>query len=696
VTKLRMVLAVAAMATLGGCGLRFSRGPYVMSMADGDADVMFRLARGRSLPDGTVVEMLDADGAVLASAEPKCNDAGTYRAALRLPNPGRAAAYRFRAAEKTLCRPFPVTLPCPDAPTRLIIYGDTRSLVADHRAVSRAMAREKGVQAVFHVGDFVGDGTKEPSWNREFFAPGRAFLSRSALFPILGNHEKRGAPYFEAFAMDPAGGYYARRIGKAHFAVVDLYQEWEPPSDQHAWLAAELAAVPEGVYKIVVFHEPPFSARVRRTHSLKIVRGLLPVFDRTGVDLVFCGHDHYYMRSAVIGPAAGGKGITYITTGGGGAPRYEPEPASWYKVANDLLHYVVMDIDAAGRLTLSARNTRGRQFDHYALAAPGGQTAELAWGPIILTQEIQTGLANALQDNFLIDAELKRGQPVAKTFALPLTNPADAPLEVTLEVKGWGWKVDLPKSEFTIAPGATVEAAVAVAHDGKTARYPTPRITCSWSLGTQRGKDIEVALFLSAAPEGDLTAVSERLILDGMLTERFWRRLPKLGYLLREDGRGLATAGTDIFVAAGADGLYVAADCEEPKMRGVRARAKRHDDDALWQDDCVELFIEPVKGSGVYYQMVVSITGHRFDAKGKDTSWDAPWAAAVQKSQSGWSFEARIPWASLGLPRRPAAGTQLGFNVGRTRNAVRELSQWSRIPSGDSHTPEKFGTLTVK
>jgi len=696
VTKLRIVLAVAAMATLGGCGLRFSRGPYVMSMKDGEVDVLFRLARSASLPEGTAVQMLDAAGAVLASAEPTRNDAGTYRASMRLADPRRAAAYRFRAGEKTLGRAFPVTLPCPDAPTRLIVYGDTRSLINDHRAVANAMAREEGIQAVFHVGDFVGIGTEAPRWNREFFGPGRAFLSRSALFPVLGNHENRGAPYFEAFCMNPAGGYYARRIGQAHFVVVDLYQEWEPGSDQHDWLSAELARVPEGIYKIVVFHEPPFSARVRRTHSVKIVRGLLPVFDRTGVDLVFCGHDHSYVRSAVIGPKAGGKGITYVTTGGGGAPRYEPEPASWYKVGNDLLHYVVMDIDKGGRLTLSARDTRGREFDRHTLAAPGSQTAELASGPIMQTQLIQTDLAAALQDNFLIEAELKPGQAVAKTIALPLTNPADVPLDVTLKVKPWLWKVDLPKTTFTIPAGGTVQAAVTVSHSGKTIRYPTPHITCSWSLGSQRGKDIDVSLFLSVAPEGDLTAVTERLVLDGMLTERFWRRLPKLGYLLREDGRGLATAGTDIFVAAGADALYVAADCEEPKMRGVRARATRHDDPALWQDDCIELFIEPVKGSGVYYQMVVSITGHRYDAKAKDASWDAKWDAAVQKSQSGWSFEAKIPWTSLGLPRRPAAGAKMGFNVGRTRNAVTELSQWSRIPSGNSHTPEKFGTLTAK
>ena len=683
----------AAVAGMSGCA-PFERGPYVMSKQEGQVQVLYR--PGPGLPAGVRLEVLDGGGAVLGSASSTVSPEGTHVCTVRLSEPAKAAAYRFVAGGKPATKAFPLTLPRAQGPTRVILYGDTRTNSDDHRLVAQAIARVRGVQAVFHVGDFVTDGTVARLWDPEFFTPARSMLSRCPIFPVLGNHEKRSPLYFDAFNIPPAGGYYSRRIGQAQFIVLDVYQKWDELSPQCQWLQKELSAAPPGVYKVMVFHEPLFSAQGNRAHSIKMIRGLGPLFEAAGVDLVVCGHDHHYTRSAVIGGQEGKGGATYIVTGGGGAPRRIPTPAAWAKCVKETLEYLVMDIDAGGRMTLSARDTAGREFDRYVLAAPGSQVAELAFGPLVAEQMVQTDLEKAFQDHFLIDRELKGGEPIAQKFVIPLKNAARDPIELALAVRPGNWSVKLSQDRLTIEPGASAELTIDVAHDAQRELYPTPVLTCGWKLGKQEFEPLETALFLSVAPTGPLPRVGGPLKLDGMTTEKFWSEIPKLGYLLREDGKGLATGRTDMLVAAGPDALYVAVVCDEDMMDKVRAQAKRYDDPKLWSDDCVELFIEPVKDSKLYYQMVVSITGFRFDGKGEDPAWNGQWEATVARAQTSWTIEAKIPWATLGLPGQPPPGSRLGFNVGRTRNAVKELSQWSRIPSGKSHTPEKFGTLVVK
>ena len=53
---------------------------------------------------------------------------------------------------------------------------------------------------------------------------------------------------------------------------------------------------------------------------------------------VFCGHDHLYFRTTR-------DGVTYIVTGGGGAPPYHPENAR-ISLPDDVF---VKDVDSLGR-----------------------------------------------------------------------------------------------------------------------------------------------------------------------------------------------------------------------------------------------------------------------------------------------------------------------------------------------------------
>jgi len=61
---------------------------------------------------------------------------------------------------------------------------------------------------------------------------------------------------------------------------------------------------------------------------------LTPLFERYGVDIVFNGHHHNYQRSLV-------HGVTYIVTGGGGAPIYRIRRADEELLAYANTYHVV-------------------------------------------------------------------------------------------------------------------------------------------------------------------------------------------------------------------------------------------------------------------------------------------------------------------------------------------------------------------
>src|SRR5262249_56364583 len=95
-----------------------------------------------------------------------------------------------------------------------------------------------------------------------------------------------------------------------------------PPAGgaQIRWLDELLAdAEKRNLRSVVTFHLPPFSS-AREDGSVPWLRERLVtgVFDRHRVSLVLNGHAHAYERGERSDPS--GREVTYVITGGGGAP----------------------------------------------------------------------------------------------------------------------------------------------------------------------------------------------------------------------------------------------------------------------------------------------------------------------------------------------------------------------------------------
>jgi predicted phosphodiesterase len=165
-------------------------------------------------------------------------------------------------------------------------------------------------QFLLHCGDMVASGTSQQY--DEFLT--RARRLRMPLYTVLGNHDVKG----------DGRATYARLIRKdAYYSFVQKgYKFIGLDSSSGAldvaqidWLRRELATSGP---KFVFMHVPLFDPRPGGDHcflDLKQAAELHRMFSASRVLAVFSGHVHVFARQEM-------DGVTYVTTGGGGALLY--------------------------------------------------------------------------------------------------------------------------------------------------------------------------------------------------------------------------------------------------------------------------------------------------------------------------------------------------------------------------------------
>jgi predicted phosphodiesterase len=247
---------------------------------------------------------------------------------------------------------------------KLLAYGDTRSFPADQEQVVSRMRWAYAVDPAFqtialHAGDWVA-GDTETDWSAQFLASTNpqthAFQSEVPIAGARGNHEGAGT-YYQKYFPYPyvANFYWSFDYGPAHIIVLDEYVSYATGSAQYSWLTKDLASTTKP-WKIILSHEPGWSAGGSHANNTHVQNYLQPLCKQYGVALVINGHNHYYSRAVV-------DGVQHITTGGGGAPLYAPDPAFPNVVATDESHhYLAIDIQNT-TLTTTARRTDGSTID---------------------------------------------------------------------------------------------------------------------------------------------------------------------------------------------------------------------------------------------------------------------------------------------------------------------------------------------
>jgi hypothetical protein len=237
-----------------------------------------------------------------------------------------------------------ITAAPPGQPFKFVAYGDNRTKAKVHAAVLKRMMKFQP-DFIIQTGDQVADGRNEAQWD-EFWQIASKALSRSAYFPSLGNHEGHGAPYFRFFDV-PAE--YSFDFGDAHFVALDSNRPSSEFKAQDDWLRKDLTAHQDAKWRVVFFHHTVHtctSIPSRRAGAIALAKRLEPIFQEQHVQLVVNGHDHNYQRHVA-------NGITYIVSGGGGAPLYDLKPDTPYvKTAKKAHHECEVTVNGS---TMSVR-----------------------------------------------------------------------------------------------------------------------------------------------------------------------------------------------------------------------------------------------------------------------------------------------------------------------------------------------------
>ncbi len=248
-------------------------------------------------------------------------------------------------------------------PFTFIAYGDNRTQIDVHRQVVSEMwtaAHENDARFVLSTGDLVTTGGSWHEYQDEFFGPALPLMSTLPYYTTIGNHEGNHLRYYHYMSLPGIEAWYGFQHGDVDFFGINSSNNYEPGSPQYVWLEQALRSS-TAIWKVAFFHHPPYACTPsRKPGDLNVQNHLVPLFEEHGVQLVILGHDHLYGRSNER------NGVTYVISGGGGAPSYPAEPDEINRICVREHHYCVVDVTPE-QLRLRAIAIDGDLLDDFTL-----------------------------------------------------------------------------------------------------------------------------------------------------------------------------------------------------------------------------------------------------------------------------------------------------------------------------------------
>lgn len=164
---------------------------------------------------------------------------------------------------------------------------------------------------ILNTGDFVDDGRSFMQWKRMFNSVSDTLMD-TVMMGAAGNHEEKGDYAQDYYFIHPnapeqdtlTGVYYSFDYNNAHFAVLNSNNLGEDDglnAEQIEWLKADMNAS-DADWKFVAIHKAPYSngSHFDDDDVVAIRAQLQTLMPELGIDVVFQGHDHVYMRSDVL------------------------------------------------------------------------------------------------------------------------------------------------------------------------------------------------------------------------------------------------------------------------------------------------------------------------------------------------------------------------------------------------------------
>ena len=103
--------------------------------------------------------------------------------------------------------------------------------------------------------------------------------------------------------------------------------------------------------------------------------------------------------------------------------------------------------------------------------------------------------------------------------------------------------------------------------------------------------------------------IDREIVLDGRLTDALWKKAPAVT-LVKADSGAQADVRTEVRLLYSSTTLYIAFVCEDDYVWGT----KTEPDADIYNEECVEVFLNPAGSPHQYYEINVSPRNVVFDA----------------------------------------------------------------------------------
>ena len=225
-----------------------------------------------------------------------------------------------------------------------------------------------------------------------------------------------------------------------------------------------------------------------------------------------------------------------------------------------------------------------------------------------------------------------------------------------------------------------------------------------------------------AAPEAPIPTLTAAhttgpITIDGLLRESDWRGLPASSAFVDTLAGGAGPFPASARVLWDDENLYVAFEVVDDYLHNTIAERDGH----LWEQDAVEIMVDPDGDGQHYFELQVSPTGNIFETAYDSrrvpqpighADWDSHMVARAspdgaandETPDRGYTVELSIPWSAFSYGDMapsiaPPAGAswRLNFYVMDARADGSQRGEgWSPTLTSDYHVPSRFGRVTFQ
>jgi hypothetical protein len=227
-----------------------------------------------------------------------------------------------------------------------------------------------------------------------------------------------------------------------------------------------------------------------------------------------------------------------------------------------------------------------------------------------------------------------------------------------------------------------------------------------------RAAEFKVERKEPVVPEIAAPFTSTPVKLDGKLDDAVWK-VAKSVELVNTMNGVPEQPTTNVKTAWDDTNLYIAFDVEDDYLRSTFTS----NDDHLWEQDCVEVMLDPDGDGNNYFELQVSPQNKHFDTRYDSRRTPRPYGHMNYESglqsgvnvrgkvndeerDDGYTVELAIPWTAFAQVDPKAekpqvgAGWRVNFYVLDARNEHDQRAvAWSPPRVGDFHVPRRFGTV---